>query len=395
MGSRIPHSEWLEMSGAYYLDPNEEVKGSMTAYLEGKPLGKPKKNKQKIDILENYQSSKSTKIYFDSELRHYSVIEIQNMAVKGDKLNIPDSMSGDTWDVEKRSRYLESLLSGLPLTSITATRRNDGKLEVLDGGQRVKAIVDYLDGKFALRNLNMMNLYEDCRYDELPSMAKSRLMYAEIPFNVITSPVDEKMKAELYNRLNTGIHQISERNRRLLQYKGKMTEVMDDLLKDKHFKSLTKGSRDADRETTKEDIAFRLIVDYVVTQGNDSLASYLSKSYEQQLNDVAKFINERVEDYYVEEMKKRLKAVLKDVNNILGVDIMQRIDGEFSMPLMEILTIAFLFNKRSVNKEIAKDIVYNYIEDNAFKISQSGNDSPIKFRERLMLALELNKKINK
>lgn len=395
MGSRIPHSEWLEMSGAYYLDPNEEVKGSMTAYLEGKPLGKPKKNKQKIDILENYQSSKSTKIYFDSELRHYSVIEIQNMAVKGDKLNIPDSMSGDTWDVEKRSRYLESLLSGLPLTSITATRRNDGKLEVLDGGQRVKAIVDYLDGKFALRNLNMMNLYEDCRYDELPSMAKSRLMYAEIPFNVITSPVDEKMKAELYNRLNTGIHQISERNRRLLQYKGKMTEVMDDLLKDKHFKSLTKGSRDADRETTKEDIAFRLIVDYVVTQGNDSLASYLSKSYEQQLNDVAKFVNERVEDYYVEEMKKRLKAVLKDVNNILGVDIMQRIDGEFSMPLMEILTIAFLFNKRSVNKEIAKDIVYNYIEDNAFKISQSGNDSPIKFRERLLLALELNKKINK
>ena len=158
---------------------------------------------------------------------------------------------------------------------------------------------------------------------------------------------------------------------------------------------MTKGSRDADRETTKEDIAFRLIVDYVVTQGNDSLASYLSKSYEQQLNDVAKFVNERVEDYYVEEMKKRLKAVLKDVNNILGVDIMQRIDGEFSMPLMEILTIAFLFNKRSVNKEIAKDIVYNYIENNAFKISQSGNDSPIKFRERLMLALELNKKINK
>lgn len=395
MGSMIPHSEWLEMSGAYYLDPKEEVKGSMTAYLEGKPLGKPKKNKQKINILENYQSSKTTKIYFDSELRHYSVNEIKNMVGKGGKLNILDSMSGDIWDVEKRSKYLESLLSGLPLTSIMTTRRNDGKLEVLDGGQRVKAIVDYLNGKFALRNLNMMDLYEDCRYDELPSMAKSRLMYAEIPFNVITSPVDEKMKAELYNRLNIGIHQISERNRRLLQYRGRMTDVMDALLKDKHFKSLTKDSRDADKEMTKEDIAFRLIVDYVVTQGNDSFVSYLSKSYEQQLKDVAKFVNERVEEYYVEEMRKRLKAVLKDMDDIFGMNIMQRIDEKFSLPLMEILTIAFLFNKRSVNKEIAKDIVYNYIEDNAFKISHSGNDSPVKFRERLMLALNLNQEMNR
>ena len=52
MGSVVPHSEWLEISGTYYLDPKEEVKGSMAAYLEGKPLQTPKNNKQKIDILE-------------------------------------------------------------------------------------------------------------------------------------------------------------------------------------------------------------------------------------------------------------------------------------------------------------------------------------------------------
>ena len=38
MGSMISHSEWLEMSGIYYLDSSNEVKGSMTTYLEGKPL---------------------------------------------------------------------------------------------------------------------------------------------------------------------------------------------------------------------------------------------------------------------------------------------------------------------------------------------------------------------
>lgn len=395
MGSMIPHSEWLEMSGAYYLDPKDEVKGSMTAYLEGKPLGKPKKNKQKIDILENYQSSKTEKVNFDSELRYYSVGEIENMVSKGGKLTVPDSMSGDTWDVDKRSRYIESLLAGLPLTSITANRSRDGKLEVLDGGQRIKAVVDYLKGQYSLRNLNMMDLYEDCRYEELTSMAKSRLMYAELPFNVITSLMDEKLKAELYNRLNIGIHQISERNRRLLQYRGRMTDLMDDLLSDKHFKALTKSNRKADSETTKEDIALRLIVDCAILQGTDSFVSYFNEGYSKQLSGVAKMINEDATDEYVKVIKNRIKKSLKDIEENLGKDITKRIEEQFSLPLLEILYIAFLFERKDSGKEVLKDIIYKFIDDNAYKISRSGNDSVVKYRERLMLALELNKEINK
>ena len=40
-------------------------------------------------------------------------------------------------------------------------------------------------------------------------------------------------------------------------YRGRMTDLMDDLLNDKHFKALTKDSRKADSDTTKEDIALR------------------------------------------------------------------------------------------------------------------------------------------
>lgn len=395
MGSMIPHSEWLEMSGVYYLDPKDEVKGSMTAYLEGKPLGKPKKNRQKIDILENYQSSKTEKVYFDSELRHYSVNDIKNMVGKGGKLDIPDSMSGDVWDVDKRSRYVESLLAGLPLTSVTVTRRIDGKLEVLDGGQRIKAIVDYLDDKYSLRNLNMMDLYEDLNYEELPSMAKSRLMYAVLPFNVITSLMDEKLKAELYNRLNIGIHQISERNRRLLQYRGRMTDLMDELLNDKHFKALTKSNRKSGSETTKEDIALRLIVDCAILQGTDSFVTYFNEGYSKQLNGVAKMINEDATDEYVKVIKSRVKKSLKDIDVNLGKDIAQRIEEKFSLSLLEILYIAFLFERKNSGKEVLRDIIYKFIDDNAYKISRSGNDSVVKYRERLMLALELNNKINK
>ena len=395
MGSYVPHSEWLELSGCYYFDLKDEIKGTMTAYLEGMPLKKSRNNKQKIDILENYQSTKETKVYFDSESRRYQIAEIKNMLAKDGKMKLESPLSDDAWDVEKRSKYIESLLAGLPMSNITVTREKDGTLRVLDGGQRIRAIADYLNGKYALRNLNMMGHYEDCRYEELPSMAKSRLTYAELPFCVITSPIDEKTRAEVYNRLNVGIHQVSERNRRLLQYRGRMTDLMDELLNDKNFKSLTKNNRKADGETTKEDIALRLITDCVILHETDSFVIYLNESYSKQLAGVAKMINANDKEEYAMVIRVRIKKALKDIYDNLGKDITQRIGDTFSLALFEILYIAFLFDRKQTGKQVLRDIVYKYIEDNAYKISRSGNDSIVKYRERLMLALELNKEMNK
>ena len=40
LGAFVPHGEWLEMSGFYYLDSKGHVKGRMQAFLGGKPLEK-------------------------------------------------------------------------------------------------------------------------------------------------------------------------------------------------------------------------------------------------------------------------------------------------------------------------------------------------------------------
>ena len=394
MGSCVPQREWLELTGCYYLDQKDEVKGSMRAFNNGKPLKKDRTYRQKIDILENYQSTKATKVFFDCELRSYQIAEIKSMIAKGGKIKIDRSLSDDIWNLARRSKYIESLLAGLPMAGITVTRENDGTLRVLDGGQRIKAIADYLDGKYALRNLNMMDLYEDYRYEELPSMAKSRLMYTEVPVNVITMPIDEKTRAEVYNRLNSGIHQVSERNRRLVQYQGRMTDLMDDLLKDPHFKALTKNNRKECGEITKEDIALRLITDCVILKESESFVTLLNLSYSEQLSRVAIILNNTVSDEYIREIRRCIKKALKDINENLGKDITQRLGNTFCMALFEILYIAFLFDFRKPGIEVLRDIVYKYIDDNSYKISRSGNNSGVKYRERLMLALELNKAMN-
>jgi hypothetical protein len=174
-----------------------------------------------------------------------------------------------------------------------------------------------------------------------------------------------------------------------------MTDVMEVLIKDRNFTALTRNSRKTDKDLSKEDIALRLIVDYVVTQGNDSMARFLNESYKQQLADAAKFVNETCGADYVDEMRTRMKEDLKAIVGVLGKDIAHKLDDSFSLPLLEILFIAFLFDYKNTSQEALKDIIYKYIDDNAYKILHSGNDSTVKFRERLMLAIELNKTMNK
>ena len=52
-GSMIPHSEWLDITGTYYLDSDNEVKGTMSTYLEGKPLHRKKSKKLKKTLRES------------------------------------------------------------------------------------------------------------------------------------------------------------------------------------------------------------------------------------------------------------------------------------------------------------------------------------------------------
>ena len=166
-------------------------------------------------------------------------------------------------------------------------------------------------------------------------------------------------------------------------------------MKDKHFKALTKGNRQSGRDLTKEDIALRLIVDCAILQETGSFVTYFNESYSKQLSSIAKMVNEEVTEEYVKAMSARIKKALKDIDESLGKDITQRIEEKFSLPLLEILYIAFLFDRKVLSKEVLRDIIYKYIDDNAYKISRSGNDSVVKYRERLMFAMDLINEIDK
>ena len=130
------------------------------------------------------------------------------------------------WSPLQKSRWIESILLGIPLPSIFVVQREDGVWDVIDGLQRLSTILELMG---ELRDetghkLPMLEL-EGTRY--LPSLADKKwkgtgtdsslaadqqrfIKRAKLDIKIILRESAESAKYELFQRLNTGGSILSE-----------------------------------------------------------------------------------------------------------------------------------------------------------------------------------------
>lgn len=110
---------------------------------------------------------------------------------------LPDFQRPPAWTEAQQVRFVESCWLGLPIGAFVFNRTyNDGPNDalLLDGQQRVTAVLDYMAGRFAAFGM---------RYDELG--AEGRREWARIPFTCLQTNLETHAQlAEVYDRLAYG-----------------------------------------------------------------------------------------------------------------------------------------------------------------------------------------------
>jgi len=121
------------------------------------------------------------------------------------------------WSNLQRSKFVESILLGIPLPSIFVAQRDDGAWDLIDGLQRVSTLLQ-LAGELkdengspvaplALLKTNYLPALEGMTWEgpnALPSSAKLRIRRARIDLKIVLNTSDPSAKYELFQRLNTG-----------------------------------------------------------------------------------------------------------------------------------------------------------------------------------------------
>ena len=161
---------------------------------------------------------------------------------------VPSFQRGFVWDLKDASRFVESLLLGLPVPSIFLSKESDsGKLLVVDGQQRLSSLKYFYDGvweptqvTFSLRGVD--KTFEGKTYQTLRDEDRRRLDDAILHATVFKQdePTDDESGVyQVFERLNSGGKKLTPHEiRSAVFHSGPMRLLLQDLNKDEHWRKI-------------------------------------------------------------------------------------------------------------------------------------------------------------
>jgi hypothetical protein len=157
---------------------------------------------EQIEAVEAQIVEQSRRIEFF--LTEYSVELLASKMRNGD-FEIPAYQREDTWEPERKSRFIESLLMGLPIPFLFFWERPEtGKLEIVDGSQRLRTIEQFILGDFVIGELDTLTALEGMRFHDLPESRQRKIKNRSVRGIVLNEHADEQARFEIFDRINTG-----------------------------------------------------------------------------------------------------------------------------------------------------------------------------------------------
>ena len=135
----------------------------------------------------------------------FSLQQLADM-VRSQRLDLdPTFQRRDRWDQDRRSRFIESFIMNLPTPPVFLHETDFGDYAVIDGKQRLSAIVDFMEGRFALRHLSVFREANGMYYRDLDILIRKALeSRATLRAVILLRISDPLARFEIFHRLNTG-----------------------------------------------------------------------------------------------------------------------------------------------------------------------------------------------
>jgi hypothetical protein len=346
--------------------------------------------------------------YIDANpLQHNTV---QSVVSEWDSIvkNPPYQRNGDVWSLEKKQLLIDSIINRYDIPKIyfhkfsrEHARKTGEVYAVIDGRQRLEAIFQFIEGKFALS--------DNFKYLEDPSVKAAGMSYNELGqkypkvksrFDSFSLPIvtvetdDMDLIEEMFSRLNEAVPLNAAEKRRAIG--GDMVKAIDELSKHQFF---AKKVKFGNRRYQHMEAAVRLLF---LKHNLDSKKVVDTKKV---------FLDQFAEDYKagktarIKEIKKEVGALLDDLS-ALFLDKDGLLMAQAAVPIYvfvyskmktagkeKLFTRSALnkFNaKRIKNREIAEEDItkaeFEFLEFD--KLSLQGTNDANSIRERWRILRE-------
>ena len=145
------------------------------------------------------------------------------------------------WTVRTASKLIESLLLNIPVPTMFFHEVKSGKLEVVDGKQRLTSIWSFVQNEFPggqafkLSGLEVYHELNGKTFDELNETFQEIILDYPLNVHTISKTSQPDFVFEVFERLNMGATQLNEQELRNCIYQGAYTDLLEELTLNESF----------------------------------------------------------------------------------------------------------------------------------------------------------------
>lgn len=326
--------------------------------------------------------------------------ELTGMYERGELVIDPSFQRLYRWTPEQKTRFIESIILGIPIPPIFVAEDKNGAWELVDGLQRISTILSFFGQlkNVSSKSVNNWNFVEASLLpslegfsaQSLPPRYLLNLKRAVCRVEVIKWNSKWDMRYELFNRLNTGGSILNEQEIRNCIFRSglkKFYAFIDEAKNNEQFKKITGLSLKQKQRLVDEDLIVRYVALVNDWQKVDAAISVYVTSYMKHMLDIGGDIPTVV-------AKKFYQCVT--IASKIGPSVF-RIGSTFSPSLFDAIMVGMsidlkYFGEHSVDFAQAVKELKNSAE---FKALRGGAGSKNRTRRKLAIAVGIFRKFVK
>lgn len=266
-----------------------------------------KKNKklseERLQLIEEQINKESVPYIYDT--KEYPVEVIIAKYAKN-QIFVPHYQRNFVWSLSEQSKFIESVFLGVPIMPFLVSASGyDAELEIIDGSQRIRTLVDYCSNKFKLKGLEKLDELNGTVFSELSESRKNKFLLRDFRFHVVTDKASKDIRADIFKRVNTSVNKLKASEIRKGAYQGEFYDFIVECSKLDLFREVCPIPKSKADRGEYEELALRFFA--------------YATSYEKFKHDVTPFLDEflksRTKMFDREMLEKDFKMVMSFVKN--------------------------------------------------------------------------------
>ena len=200
----------------------------------------------------------------DYDTKEYPVEVIVEKYLTGknndeNEIFVPDYQREFVWPNDRRSKFIESVLIGLPIPYIFVAdvAKGEGRLEIVDGSQRIRTLAAFLNDEIELSGLKKLKKLNGFLFSDLPTARQRRFKRRTIRLIELTERADEAVRRDIFERINTGSLLLNDMEQRWGIKEGPLLNFIRECASNPLFKKLAPLSDSVELRRERDEFVLR------------------------------------------------------------------------------------------------------------------------------------------